>query len=258
MSGRAARVSANELLAVMGARELRDHQAVFTGVGAPMMASALAQRLHARHLTMVIEGGIIGPQWKPGWLPISTNEMRAAHRAQMLPAITDTFLLAQRGFLDVGFIGGAQIDQHGNVNTSAIGGYDRPKVRLPGSGGANDIISLCREVIILTAHEPRRFVDKVDFVTSPGHLAGGDSRMLSGLLFGGVSRVVTTLGLFGFEPVSRRMQLLAVHPGVTVDQVRAQTPFELLVADRVETTAPPSAQELEILRVLDPARQFIG
>ncbi|HYB40950.1 MAG TPA: CoA-transferase [Candidatus Methylomirabilis sp.] len=251
-------VTANEFLAVMGARELSDHQTVFTGVGAPMMASALAQRLHAPHLTMVVEGGVVGPEWKPGWLPISTNEMRAAYRAQMLPAITDIFLMAQRGFLDVGFIGGAQIDQYGNLNTSAIGGYERPKVKLPGSGGANDIISLCGQVIILTVHEPRRFVERVDFVTSPGYLTGGDSRRRSGLLFGGVSRVVTTLGLFGFEPASRRMQLIAVHPGVSVDEVRAQTPFPLLVADRVQTTAPPSARELEILRSLDPTRQFTG
>ena len=258
MSGPTSRVTANELLAIMGARELRDGQAVFTGVGAPMMASVLAQRLHAPTLTIVVEGGIIGPEWKPGWLPISTNEMRAAHRAQMLPAITDVFLMAQRGFLDVGFLGGAQIDRHGNLNTTVIGSYDRPKVRLPGSGGANDIISLCRQAIILTAHEPRRFVEAVDFVTSPGYLAGGDSRRRSGLLFGGVARVVTTLGLFGFEPVSRRMRLEAVHPGVTVDQVRAQTPFDLLVADRVETTPPPSARELDALRALDPARQFIG
>jgi glutaconate CoA-transferase subunit B len=258
MSNPASGATANELLAVMGARALRDGQAVFTGVGAPMMASVLAQRLHAPTLTIVVEGGIVGPEWKPGWLPISTNEMRAAHRAQMLPAITDVFLMAQRGFLDVGFIGGAQIDRHGNLNTTVIGSYDRPKVRLPGSGGANDIISLCREVIILTAHEPRRFVDTVDFVTSPGYLAGGDARRRSGLLFGGVSRVVTTLGLFGFEPVSRRMRLEAVHSGVAVDDVRDQTPFPLLVAERVETTAPPSARELEMLRALDPARQFIG
>jgi len=251
-------LSVNELLAVMGSRELRDHQTVFTGVGAPMMASVLAQRVHAPHLTMVVEGGIIGPQWKAGWLPISTNEMRAGYHAEMLTAITDVFLLAQRGFLDVGFIGGAQIDRYGNLNTSAIGGYERPKVRLPGSGGANDIISLCGEVIILTAHEPRRFVDAVDFVTSPGHLTGGDSRRRSGLLFGGVRRVVTTLGLFGFDPDSRHMRLEAVHAGVTVDEVRAHTPFPLLVADRVETTAPPSAHELQILRALDPDRQFLG
>jgi glutaconate CoA-transferase subunit B len=254
----ASSISVNELLAVMGARELRDGRTVFTGVGAPMMATALALRRHAPRLTMVVEGGIVGPEWKPGWLPISTNEMRAAFRAQMLPAITDIFLMAQRGFLDVGFIGGAQIDRHGNLNTSAIGTYARPKVRLPGSGGANDIISLCGEVIILTAHEPRRFVEAVDFVTSPGFLTGGDARRRSGLLWGGVSRVVTTLGLFGFDAVSRRMRLDAVHAGVTVDEVRAQTPFPLLVADSVTTTAPPSADELAVLRALDPDRQFLG
>ncbi len=240
-------VTGNELLAVMGARQLSDSQTVFTGVGTPMLAAVLAQRRHAPQLTIVVEGGIVGPQWKPGWLPISTNEMRAAYRAQMLPAITDVFLMAQRGFLDVGFIGGAQIDQYGNLNTSAIGGYERPTVRL-----------LCREVIILTVHERRRFVDKVDFITSPGYLAGGDSRRRSGLLFGGVSRVVTTLGLFGFEPGSRRMRLEALHPGVTVDEVRAQTPFDLRVADRVTTTTAPSEEELAILRALDPGHQFLG
>jgi glutaconate CoA-transferase subunit B len=251
-------VTANELLAVMGSRQLRDHQTVFTGVGAPMLASALAQRLHAPGLTMVIEGGIVGPEWRPGWLPISTNEMRAAYRAQMLPGITDTFLLAQRGFLDVGFIGGAQVDRFGNVNSSFIGPVARPKVRLPGSGGANDIVSLCREVIILTAHEPRRFTDAVDFITSPGWLRGGDSRRRSGLLFGGVARVVTTLGILGFDPADRRMRLEAVHSGVTVEQVRGSTPFDLPVADHVETTTPPTDRELAILRELDPERRFIG
>jgi len=251
-------VSANELLAVLGARELRDGQTVFTGVGAPMLATALAQRRHAPRLTMVVEGGIVGPQWKPGWLPISTNEIRAAYRAQMLPAITDIFLMAQRGFLDVGFIGGAQIDRYGNLNTSAIGSYERPKVRLPGSGGANDISSLCSEVIVLTAHEPRRFVDRVDFITSPGHLSGGDSRRRSGLLTGGVSRLVTTLGIFGFEAGSRRMVLRAVHAGVTVEQVRDQTPIDFLVADPMATMLPPAEDELAILRALDPGRQFLG
>ena len=259
MSGPAGGVTVNELLAVMGARELKDNTTVFTGVGAPMMASGLAQRMHAPRLTMVIEGGIVGPRWKPGSLAISTNEMRAAYRAQMLPGITDAFLLAQRGFLDVGFIGGAQIDRYGNLNTTAIGGsYDRPKVRLPGSGGANDIISLCREVLILTVHEKRRFTERVDFVTSPGYLDGGDSRRRHGLLFGGVSRVVTTLGIFGFEAQSRRMQLLALHPGATVEQVRENTGFEVLVSPSLTTTKPPTDEELAILRTLDPKRQFIG
>jgi glutaconate CoA-transferase subunit B len=251
-------VTATELLAVMGARELRNDTTVFTGVGAPMLATALAQRTHAPRLTMMVEGGVIGPTWMPGELPISTNEMRAAYRAQMLPAISDAFLLAQRGFFDVGFIGGAQIDRYGNLNTSAIGGYARPTVRLPGSGGANDIISLCREVIILTVHERRRFTERVDFVTSPGYREGGDSRARSGLLFGGVSRVVTTLGIFGFPAESRRMQLLALHPGATVEQVRAHTGFEVSVSPSLTATTPPTDEELAILRMLDPKRQFLG
>src|SRR5207245_571964 len=194
--------NASELLAVIAARQLRDDTTVFAGVGVPLLAAALAKRRHAPRLTMVIEGGIIGPEIAPGRLPVSTNEMRAAHRATMLPGITDAFLFAQRGFVDVGFMGGAQIDQYGNINTSVLGAdYWRPKVRLPGTGGANDIASLCREVIIVTAHEKRRFVERVDFVTSPSWLRGDGSRRAAGLLFGGVSRVVTPLGILGFEPL---------------------------------------------------------
>jgi glutaconate CoA-transferase subunit B len=177
----------------------------------------------------------------------------------MLPGITDTFLFAQRGFLDLGFIGGAQIDRYGNLNTSAIGGqYWTPKVRLPGSGGANDIVSLCREVIVLTFHERRRFVERVDFVTSPGWLAGGDSRRRAGLLFGRVARVVTTLGVFGFDPDDKRMRLEALHPGVSTDAVAEQTGFEVLMPERVETTEPPTADELRVLRAIDPGRRFLG
>jgi glutaconate CoA-transferase subunit B len=248
-----------ELLAVMASRLLRDDTTVFAGVGVPLLAAALAQQRHAPRLTMVIEGGIIGPRIKPGRLPVSTNEMRAGHRAQMLPGITDTFLFAQRGFLDYGFMGGAQIDQHGNVNTSVLGAsYWKPKVRLPGTGGANDIASLCREVIIVTPHEKRRFVPKVDFVTSTAWLGGGDARRRAGLFFGGVSRVVTTLGLFGFDPASRRMRLEALHPGVSRAQVHEQTGFPLLEADAVSETAPPAHDELEMLRALDPDRRFLG
>jgi glutaconate CoA-transferase subunit B len=248
-----------ELLAVIGARQLRDDTTVFAGVGVPLLAAALAQQRHAPRLTMVIEGGIIGPQIRPGRLPISTNEMRAGHRATMLPGITDTFLFAQRGFLDVGFMGGAQVDQYGNINTSVLGqDYWRPKVRLPGTGGANDIASLCREVIILTAHEKRRFVPRVDFVTSPGWLDGDGSRRRAGLLFGGVSRVVTTLGIFGFDPESRRMRIEARHPGVTLEAIRAATGFELLQAPTVLETEPPGEDELALLRSLDPERRFLG
>jgi glutaconate CoA-transferase subunit B len=243
----------------MGARQLRDDTTVFAGVGVPLLAAALAQQRHAPNLTMVIEGGIIGPRIRPGRLPISTNEMRAAYRAAMLPGITDTFLFAQRGFLDYGFMGGAQVDQFGNINTSVLGeDYWHPKVRLPGTGGANDIASLCKEVIILTAHEKRRFAPRVDFVTSPGWLAGDGSRARAGLTFGGVSRVVTTLGVFGFDPDSRRMRVEALHPGITFEAVQEQTGFPLLRAPEVAVTDPPSPEELDILRSLDPDRRFLG
>ena len=131
-------------------------------------------------------------------------------------------------------------------------------MRLPGSGGANDIISLCREVIILTVHEKRRFTETVDFITSPGWLTGGDARRRSGLVFGGVSRLVTTLGIFGFDDRSRRLRLDAVHPGVSVERVRDETGIDFLVAERVTTTEPPAAEELAILRELDPDRRFTG
>src|SRR6266403_1041778 len=201
--------NAAELLAVIAARQLRDDTTVFAGVGVPLLAAALAKQRHAPRLTMVIEGGIIGPQIAPGRLPVSTNEMRAGHRATMLPSITDAFLFAQRGFVDVGFMGGAQIDQYGNINTSVLGpDYWHPKVRLPGTGGANDIASLCKEVIILTAHEKRRFVPRVD----------------------------TTLGVFGFDPETRRMRVEALHHEVTLETVRANTGFELLTAAPVGIT----------------------
>jgi len=252
-------VNAQELLAVIASRELRDDTTVFAGVGVPLLAAALAKQRHAPRLTMVIEGGIIGPEIAPGRLPISTNEMRAAYRATMLPAITDAFLFAQRGFVDVGFMGGAQIDQYGNINTTVIGGdYWKPKVRLPGTGGANDIASLCREVIIVTAHEKRRFVARVDFVTSPGWLEGNGSRQRAGLLFGGVSRVVTTLGVLGFDPETRRMRIEATHPGVTVDAIQQNTGFELLEAPTIAVTDPPAPDELDMLRALDPDRRFLG
>ena len=198
----------------------------------------------------MLEGGIIGASLLPGHLPISTNEMRAAYGAQMLTDITDIFLFAQRGFFDYGFLGAAQVDQYGNINTSVIGSVEHPKVRLPGSGGANDIISLCNETFIVTQHEPRRFVERVDFITSPGYLSGHGSREQAGLLFGRIGAVVTDLALMDFEPASRRMRLRALQAGITVDQVRRQTGFELLMADTIGELPPPAAEELLIYRTL--------
>jgi len=243
-------VTAEELMAITASRLLADHKIVFAGVGMPLLASVVARRIHAPKLTIVLEGGIIGASLLPGKLPISTNEMRAAYGAQMLTDITDIFLYAQRGFFDYGFLGAAQVDMYGNINTSVIGSIERPRVRLPGSGGANDIISLCNEVLIVTQHEPRRFVEKVDFITSPGYLSGGRSRAAAGLACGRLGAVVTDLALLDFEPGTRRMRLRALQPGVTVGQVRDQTGFDLLVSDDISELTPPSAREIATYREL--------
>ena len=249
--------TSTELLSVMASRQMKGRNTIFAGVGIPLLAAILAKQTHTPGLTIVVEGGSIGPQVIPGRLPISTNEMRIAHRAQMLVGINDIFLLTQRGFLEVGFMGGAQIDQHGNVNTTVVGTYDHPKVRLPGSGGANDIISLCRETILVTVHEKRRFVPKVDFVTSPGFLDGGESRIDSGLVFGGVTRVVTDLCLMGFDPTTKRATLESLHPEVELDQILENTGFELLVPDEIPHTEPPTSEELRTLRTLDPEMRYL-
>ncbi len=250
--------TAAELLAVTASRLLADHRIVFAGVGVPLVATILARATHAPHLTIVVEGGVVGPDILPGRLPISTNEMRAGRRAMMLPSITQTFLYAQRGFFDYGFLGGAQIDSHGNINTSIIGPVERPRVRLPGSGGACDIISHCREVFIVTAHERRRFVEHVDFITSPGYLTGGSARRRAGLLFGEIAGVVTDLALMDFHPDTRRMQLKALQPGVEIERVCEATGFELGRAESIAQLAPPTAHELAVLRTLDPDRVFLG
>jgi glutaconate CoA-transferase subunit B len=242
--------TAIELMTIAGSRLLRDGCVVFAGVGAPLEASVLAKRLHAPSLTIVLEGGSIGPRMLPGRLPISTNEMRAAHDAFMLTSINDLFLYGQRGWYDYGFIGAAQIDQYGNVNTSYIGDPDRPKIRLPGSGGANDIVSSCREIIIMTRHEPRRFVERVDFITSPGYLSGPEARRKAGLVRNRPIAVVTDLALLGFEEATGRLRLDALQPGVSEEQVRESTGFELLVSDPVDELPAPTDQELSELRWL--------
>src|SRR5271163_760505 len=206
--------TASEMLAILSARQLKEGQVVFAGVGVPLLAATLAQRLHGPGLTILFEGGTIGAFVEPGKLPPSTNEQRCTRRANMVLGSTDVLLLLQRGYVDVGFMGGAQIDQYGNLNSSFIGDPERPTTRLPGTGGGNDIASLT-QMIVAMKHEKRRFVEQVDFVTSPGFLTGGDSRRDSGLTAGGMFRVVTDLGLLGFDEESKRMKLLALHPGVT-------------------------------------------
>lgn len=247
--------TASELLAVMSARILKDGQVVFAGVGIPLLAATLAQGLHCPKLTILFEGGVIGPFIEPGRLPPSTNEQRCTKRANMVLGSTDVLLLLQRGYVDVGFMGGAQIDQYGNLNSSFIGDPARPRTRLPGTGGGNDIASLA-QMIVAMKHEKRRFVENVDFVTSPGFLRGGTSRRDSGLLAGGMHRVVTDLGVFGFDDETKRMKIVALHPGVTVEQVQENTGFRIAVGPDVRVTEAPTERELESLRRLDPDRLY--
>ena len=247
--------TASELLAVMAARLLKDGQIVFAGVGIPLLAATLAQRNFAPHLTILFEGGTIGPFIVPGELPPSTNEQRCTRRANMVLPITDVLLLLQRGYVDVGFMGGAQIDRFGNLNSSFIGDAANPKIRLPGTGGGNDISSLT-DMIVAMKHEKRRFVEKVDFITSPGFLSGGDSRSQAGLTAGGMYKIVTDLAVLGVDPDSKRLRIEALHPGVGADQVRANTGFEIEVASNATVTDPPTEQELGVLRQLDPDRLY--
>ncbi len=247
--------TASELLCVMSARVLEDGQVVFAGVGIPLLAATLAQRLHAPGVTILFEGGTIGPHVVPGQLPPTTNEQRCTRKANMLVSITEVLLLLQRGYVDVGFMGGAQIDQYGNLNSSFIGSADDPSVRLPGTGGGNDISSLTR-MIVAMPQEKRRFVENVDFITSPGYIRGGTSRRDSGLIAGGMYRVVTDLAILGFDEDTGRMCVEALHPGVTPEQVQENTGFELIMGSSIPATEPPTAEELATLRKLDPDKVY--
>ncbi len=245
-----------ELVAVMSARALDDGKIVFGGAGMPLISCILAQKTHAPRLTILFEGGVIGPHIEVGRFPPSTNEQRCARKANMLLSITDILLLQQRGYVDYGFLGGAQIDQFGNLNSSFIGDPDKPKVRLPGTGGANDIASLASKILVAMHHEKKRFVEKVDFITTPGYLQGGDSREKAGLIAGGVYQVITHLGIFGFDKETRGMCIQALHPGIDIDEVKERTGFELIIPDDLPRTEPPSQEELRILRELDPDKRY--
>ncbi len=246
-----------ELLAYVAAGLLEDGKSVFVGTGLPMIAAMLAQRTHAPNLLIIFEAGGIGPQVPV--LPISVGDSRTFHRAVAASSMHDVMSAGQAGYVDYGFLGAAQIDPYGNLNTTVIGEWHRPQVRLPGSGGANDIGSFCWRTIVVMRQDERRFVEHLDFLTTPGYLDGPGARERAGLpVNSGPYRVITQLGLYDFDRQSKRMRLLATHPGVTVEEVRANTNFELLVPDTVDTTQPPSPEIRQIMRDIDPTGMVIG
>jgi len=236
-----------ELLICTAARLMEDNTTAFIGTGIPMLAASLAQKMHAPNLMLIFEFGGTGAILEE--LPLAVGGESTFHRAIMATGICDIVETAQRGFIEFGFLGGAQIDPYGNLNSTVIGCYESPKVRLPGSGGANDVGSHCWKTIAIMHHDKRRFVRNLDFITTPGYLNGPGERERAGLPPGtGPYRVVSSLGVLGYHPDSKRMMLLATHPGITVDQVLDNTGFELLVAERVVENPPPSVDELKILR----------
>lgn len=237
----------NELLICTASRLMPDNTTAFIGTGIPMLAASLAQKMHAPNLVAIFEFGGTGAILED--LPLAVGERRTFHRAVAASGILDIVETAQRGFIEYGFLGGAQIDPFGNLNSTVIGDHDKPKVRLPGSGGGNDVGSHCWRTIAIMRHDSRRFIEKVDFITTPGYLAGPGAREEAGLPPDtGPYRVVTTLAVMGYHPESKRMMLLATQPGVTVEQVVENTGFELLMADEIDSSPPPTEEELRLLR----------
>lgn len=241
------RYNPTELMICTASRLMEDNSTAFIGTGVPMLAAALAQKRHAPNLVSIFEFGGTGADLED--LPLAVGERRTFHKALAASGILDIVETAQRGFVDYGFLGGAQIDPYGNLNSTVIGDHDAPKVRLPGSGGGNDVGSHCWRTIAIMQHDQRRFVEKVDFITTPGYLTGPRAREEAGLPPGtGPYRVVTPLAVMGYDQDSKRMTLLMTQPSVSVEEVQAHTGFELLISEAVHENTPPKDEELKILR----------
>jgi glutaconate CoA-transferase subunit B len=251
--------SAMELMICCAARTLPDGATVAVGTGVPCAAAMLAQRTHSPRLVVLFEAGGVAPQLPT--MPISVGDSRTFYRALMATSMADIMETCQRGLIDYTFLGGAQIDAYGNLNSTQIGpDHDRPSVRLPGSGGANDLASLCWRILVVTAHDRRRFVEKLDFLTTPGYLTGPGAREEAGLPPGtGPFRVITDLAVLGFHERTRRMEVLSLHPGIALDQVRRATEFSLDIHEPLTVTQPPTDAELHILREeVDPHHYVLG
>ena len=232
-------VTADEMMVVTASRSLRDADVCFVGIGQPSTAANLARRTHAPNLVLVYESGTLGA--KPDRLPLSIGDGILADTADSVIAVPEVFnYWLQAGRIDVGFLGGAQLDRFANINTTVIGDdYDNPKVRLPGAGGAPEIAASCQEVLIIMRQSPRSFVERVDFVTSFGYGRGRGERERLGLRGAGPVRVITDLGVLEPNADTCELTLTATHPGVTVEQVRENTGWQLAVADDLATTRPP-------------------
>ena len=248
-----------ELMITIAARNLEDGAMVVVGTGVPCAAAMLAQMTHAPNLTILFEAGGIAPILPT--MPISVGDSRTTHKALKATSMAEIMELCQAGIVDYCFLGGAQIDKYGNLNSTIIGdNYYKPKTRFPGSGGANDLASLCWKTLVVTPQNQKRFANKVDFITTPGYLQGGTSRYEAGLpAQTGPYKVITDIGVYGYHPQTKEMMLLSLHPGKTIEDVNNNAEFEILIPDEFETTVEPSEEELKTLREkVDPTQVIIG
>jgi glutaconate CoA-transferase subunit B len=242
--------TSDEMMTVAASRALRDGVVCFVGIGLPSTAANLARTTHAPNLVLVYESGTIGA--KPSRLPLSIGDAELAETADTVVSVPEIFnYWLQPGRIDVGFLSAAQLDRHANLNSTVIGPYDSPSVRLPGAGGAPEIAGACGEVIIIIRQTRRTFVEKLDFVTSVGYLGGPGDRERLGLRGKGPTLVITDLGLLRPRPGDLELELTHLHPGVDLEQARQATGWELAVSDELARTEPPKPEELDVLRKLN-------
>jgi len=248
-----------ELMICVAARNLEDGSTVVVGTGAPCAASMLAQKTHSPNICILFEAGGVAPILPA--MPISVGDSRTFHQAIMASSMPEIMETCQRGIVDYTFLGGAQVDMYGNINSTMIGtDHSKPKVRFPGSGGANDLASLCWRTMMMTVQDAKRFTNNIDFITSPGYLQGGTSRYEAGLPKGtGPYRIITNMAIMGFDDETKRMKVISINPGYTRKDVQDNCGFELLWADTITETGAPTESELQILRTeVDPDRYIIG
>ncbi len=252
--------SREELMVCVCSRMIKDFDRVFVGIGIPLLASAVAIRSHAPNALLMFEGGGIGPISRRIMFSVGDNSTtdNAIAATELWRILGDL----QRGFVDIGVVGGAQIDRFGNLNSTAIfdgdANYSRPTVRLGGSGGANDIASSVKRFITVIRLEKKRFVKKVDYISSPGFLDGGDARKKAGLSGGGPETVVTNKCIFRFDPVTKEMYLDELFPGVTKQEIIESVSWDLKVSPNLKETLPPKEEEIRIIREVDPTNVFLG
>lgn len=246
-----------ELMICVASRIFEDGTSVSVGTGIPCAAVMLAQKLYAPNILITFEAGAVAPILPA--MPISVGDSTTMHKALQTGTTCDQMEMIQRGLIDYCFLGGAQIDAYGNINSTVIGDYKKPKVRFPGSGGANDFASMAWRIVMVVPHSIRRFTNKIDFITTPGYLTGPGAREQAGLPPNtGPYKIITNLAVMGFDEKTKRMTLESIHPGVSIDDVQKNTGFELLIKQTPKQTEPPTDEELRVLREeVDPFKAVI-